>query len=112
VLRLPSVIVDTYLRKFKSSDASGRTFYTNNVFDSVKYARTNQIFHKGILFNVKKRLQCRLQTEASRSEEPYWEASGGALRITRIVPSTEEDLVYKLGYSMRITNQGELEFTA
>jgi hypothetical protein len=30
------------------------------------------------------------KTEASRSEEPYWEASGGALRITRIVPSTED----------------------
>jgi hypothetical protein len=104
-------IVDTYLRKFKSSDASGRTFYTNNVFDSVKYARTNQIFHKGILFNVRNGYGAGgFKTEASRSEEPYWEASGGALRITRIVPSTEEDLVYKLGYSMRITNQGELEF--
>jgi hypothetical protein len=52
-------IVDTYLRKFKSSDASGRTFYTNNVFDSVKYARTNQIFHKGILFNVRNGYRCR-----------------------------------------------------
>jgi hypothetical protein len=63
------------------------------------------------LFNVRNGYGAGgFKTEVSRSEEPYWEASGGALRITRIVPSTEEDLVYKLGYSMRITNQGELEF--
>jgi hypothetical protein len=103
--------IDTYLSKFKSSDADGRTFYTNNNFDSAKYALTNEIFHKGILFNVGDGYGAGgFKTEESRAQEPFWEALGGALRVSRIVPSGEDDLVYKLGYSMRITNQGELEF--
>lgn len=103
--------IDTYLRTFKSSDDGGRAFYTNNVFDETKYDLAKSLFHKGMLFNVGGGYAAGgHKTEESRAEEPYWDASGGALRVTRIVPSDDDDVVYKLAYSMRITNLGELEF--
>jgi hypothetical protein len=102
--------LDTYLRKFKSSDAEGRTFYTGNVFDAAKYNLTNYIFNKGVLYNVNQGYGAGgYKTETSRSEEPYWDVSGGAMRVSRVVPSASDDLVYRVAISFRVTNLGELE---
>jgi hypothetical protein len=102
--------VDTYLRRFKTEDGGGLAFYTNNVFDAAKYAATSSIFHKGILFNVGKGYAAGgYKTPASRAQEPYWNALGGALRISRVVPGPDDDTATRVGIAFRITNSGELE---
>lgn len=101
--------VDTYLKLFKSSDG-GLAFYTGGVFDQAKYAAANAILGKGILFNVNSGTASGgAKTQASRDTESYWDVVGGAMKITRVVPSATNDLVHRLSMALRVTNTGELE---
>jgi hypothetical protein len=101
--------VDTYLKKFKSSDG-GLAFYTAGVFDQAKYAAANVILNKGLLFNVNGgSASGGDKTQQSRDSEPYWDVLGGAMKITRVVPSATNDLVHRMSMALRVTNTGELE---
>jgi hypothetical protein len=101
--------VDTYLKLFKSSD-DGLAFYTGGTFDPAKYAAANAILGKGILFNVNSGAPAGgAKTQVSRDTESYWDVVGGAMKITRVVPSATNDLVHRLSMALRVTNTGELE---
>lgn len=101
--------VDTYLKLFKSADG-GLAFYTGSVFDQAKYDAANAVLNKGILFNVNGGSSVGgSKTQASRDTESYWDVVGGAMKITRVVPSATNDLVHRLSMALRVTNTGELE---
>jgi hypothetical protein len=101
--------VDTYLKQFKSS-SGGLAFYTAGVFDQAKYAAANSVLNKGLLFNVNGGSAVGgAKTQVSRDLESYWDVLGGAMKISRVVPSATDDLVHRLSMALRVTNGGELE---
>jgi hypothetical protein len=54
--------------------------HSTNNFDSAKYALTNEIFHKGILFNVGDATEQAVSKLKNRiAQEPFWEALGALL---------------------------------
>jgi hypothetical protein len=101
--------LDTYLRSFK--DAEGLpAFYSGDALDATKYAAANRILYKGLTFNVNGGSSVAgKRTLASRMNEPFWDMSGGAMKVSRTVPDAATDLVSKLSMALRVTDTGELE---
>lgn len=104
---IASGALDEYLRKF--TDTSGQpVFYTDDAFDATKYAAANGVLYKGLLFNVNGGSGTSgKKTLASRMQEPFWDVSGGAMKISRTVPTA--DTVTKMSMAFRVTDAGELE---
>jgi hypothetical protein len=101
--------LDTYLRRFRTPDGAD-AFYTEGAFDAVKYDSASKVMYKGIVFNVNGGTAVSgARTQAARKEEPFWDIKGGAVRLTRVVPSAITKLVSKVSVSMRVTDAGELE---
>lgn len=101
--------LDAYLRRFHTAGGD-EAFYTNGVFDTVKYEAANSVMYKGLVFNVNGGTQVGgARTLVARKEEPFWDVNGGAVRITRVVPSTLTNQVSKVSVAMRVTDAGELE---
>jgi hypothetical protein len=101
--------LDTYMRRFRTPDGTD-AFYTDGVFDSVKYGVANKVFYKGLVFNVNGGTKVSgARTLIARKAEPYWDVKGGAVRITRVVPNAITKRVSKVSVALRVTDAGELE---
>jgi hypothetical protein len=101
--------LDVYLRRF--TDTSGQpVFYSADTFDTTKYAAANKILYKGLVFNVNGGSSVAgKKTLESRLHEPFWDMSGGAMKVSRTVPDATNDAVAKLSMAFRVTDAGELE---
>lgn len=101
--------LDTYLRRFHTPDG-GDAFYTVGAFDAAKYDAASKVMYKGIVFNVNGGTAVSgARTQIARTQEPFWDIKGGAVRLTRVVPSLLTKLVSKVSVAMRVTDAGELE---
>jgi hypothetical protein len=101
--------LDEYLRRFRTPDGAD-AFYTDGTFDTEKYRIASKVLNKGIVFNVAGGTKVSgARTRPARKSEPYWDVNGGAMRLTRVVPSAITKKVSKVSVVMRVTDAGLLE---
>ena len=102
------------LGAFRTSDGT-RMFISQNSdgIDQVDVdtASSARIFHKGFVHRVNQGERASGGgNTASRANEPYWDVCGGAMHMTRYVPSVSQlGDVYRFAVVLRVTDGGEFE---
>lgn len=101
--------VDEYLRKFRDQQYRPM-FHANDALDPTKYATAGRLLYKGLVFNVNGgSAAAGKKTSESRMQEPFWDVSGGSMKVSRVVPDADSDAVTKLSMAFRVSDAGELE---
>jgi len=98
-----------YMRRFKAAD--GTYLFVDDYAEAidVSKARESGLFAKEVAFHLNGGMKSAgaLTTE-SRLNEPFWGLTGGAMRLTRTVP-TEDGKAKSLSLGFRIADNGSVE---
>lgn len=98
-----------YMRGYKAADGTALFVDDGNSVIDVDKALASGAFSKEIAYHINGGVKSAgARTEVSRLNEPVWNVSGGALRLSHTVPAGD-GLAKKFGLKFRITDGGDLE---